>query len=122
MSIRPLVEPENDGRVVPFLPDIDPAGARFTTIERDFVKVLPEGTYVAMVFRVTGYDRDCDGSALVRLEQVDRHGGTTGWEPHHLGLYADTDVVLDGPGDLHEIADSASQAVAKRKPSTESEV
>lgn len=107
MSIHRLPEPDENDRVVPFMPDIDPDGSRFLTVKRDFVKPVPEGTYIAMIFRVSGYDADCDGSAMARFEHVDRHGEPTGWEPAQLGLYADTDVVLDGPGDLHDLIEDA---------------
>lgn len=64
---------------------------------------VPIGTYIAMVFRVTGYDRDCDGSLMARLENVNADGEETGWETNCHGLYPGTDWVLDGPGDLDEI-------------------
>jgi hypothetical protein len=94
MSVHPMPEPDPNARLVPWFD-----GA--VTLKCDFVEPVPVGTYVAMVFRLTGYDQDCDGSAMARLEAVNRHGEPTGWEPTNLGLYADTDVVLDGPGDLH---------------------
>lgn len=100
MSIHAVPEPEDNFRLVPF--DVPGRDNIFTT-RRDFVEPVPIGTFVAMVFRVTGYDRDCDGSAMARLEQVDRHGEDSGWTPTHLGLRADYDVVLDGPGDLHDL-------------------
>lgn len=74
-------------------------------IKRDGVEPEPVGTYVVMVFRVTGYDPDCDGSLMARLEQVDRHGQTTGWEPTHLGLYPDTDLVVDDPETLWRLSE-----------------
>lgn len=87
--------------------ELTPGNPRFLTSKRDPVEPVPVGTYVAMVFRVTGYDPDCDGSLMARLEHVDRNGEATGWEPTHLGLYPDTDVVLDGPGDLHDLIEDA---------------
>jgi hypothetical protein len=57
------------------------------------VEPEPVGTVVLMAFRVTGYDRDCDGSLMARLEQIDKAGEPTGWEPTHLGLYPDVDLV-----------------------------
>jgi hypothetical protein len=100
MSIHRMPEPDDGARVVPW---VEGAGFQAMTVKRDFVEPVPVGTYVAMVFRVAGYDQDCDGSAMARFEAVDRHGEPTGWEPGNLGLYADTDVVLDGPGDLHDL-------------------
>lgn len=69
-------------------------------IRRDPVEPEPVGTYVVMCFRITGYDRDCDGSLLARLEQVDMEGRTTGWATDGLGLYPDTDLVVEHPAKL----------------------
>lgn len=63
-------------------------------VKRDFVKPEPEGTIVLMAFRVTGYDADCDGSAMARLEHIDKDGDSTGWEPNQLGLYPSTNLVV----------------------------
>lgn len=82
---------------------LEPAGHNVGFIRRDPVEPVPVGSYVAAVFRVTGYDRDCDGSLMARLEQVDREGETTGWTADCLGLYPETDVVVDCPGDLHDL-------------------
>jgi len=51
----------------------------FQTIRRDFVEPEPVGTVLLLAFRITGYDKDCDGSALARLERVDEDCRTTGW-------------------------------------------
>jgi hypothetical protein len=106
VSFHRMPEPDTNDRVVPF---VDGPGFTAMTVQRDFAKPVPEGTYVAMVFRVTGYDSDCDGSAMARLEQVNRGGESTGWEPTHLGLYADVDVVLDSPEDLFKLSEGESQ-------------
>ena len=67
----------------------------------------PVGSYVAMVFRVTGYDPDCGETAetatMARLEQVDLDGETTGWETNCVGLYDTTGRVLNEPGDLRAV-------------------
>lgn len=67
----------------------------------------PVGSYVAMVFRVTGYDPDCgetpETATMARLEQVDLDGETTGWETKQVGLYDTTDRVLSEPGDLRAV-------------------
>lgn len=67
---------------------------------RDPVEPVPVGTYIVKVFRVTGYDPDCDGSLMARLAHVDRHGQDTGWEPTHLGLYPDSNLVVEHPSEL----------------------
>lgn len=67
----------------------------------------PVGSYVAMVFRVTGYDPDCgetpETATMARLEQVDLNGETTGWETNCVGLYGTVDRVLNGPSDLQAV-------------------
>lgn len=99
-----MPEPDQNARLEPFA---EGAGFNAVTVRRDFVKPVPEGTYVAMVFRIVGYGRDCDGSAMAEVEHVNRHGEPTGWGSNALGLYSDTDVVLDGPGDLHDLIQDA---------------
>jgi len=66
----------------------------FEVIRRDSVEPEPVGTIVLMAFRVTGYDKDCDGSLMARLEQVNKDGDVTGWEADSIGLYPDTDLVV----------------------------
>ncbi|WP_165689235.1 hypothetical protein [Mycobacteroides abscessus] len=53
-----------------------------------------------MAFRVTGYDRDCDGTLMSRLERVDVHGEATGWEENAIGLYPDTAWTIDNLNEL----------------------
>jgi hypothetical protein len=91
-------------RMVPFF-DL-PGTEGYVTIKRDPVEPVPVGTYVAMVFRVTGYDQDCDGSLMARLECVDADGEPTGWNPANLGLYPDDAWVLDGPDALDRASTS----------------
>ncbi|MFI6560420.1 hypothetical protein [Streptomyces sp. NPDC050534] len=75
----------------------------------------PVGSYVAMVFRVTGYDPDCGETAetatMARLEQVDLDGEPTGWETKQVGLYDTTDRVVGEPGDLRAIGLPVDQFV-----------
>ena len=73
----------------------------------------PVDSYVAMVFRVTGYDPDSgetpETATMARLEHVDLDGETTGWETNCVGLYDTTDRVLNEPGDLRAIGLPAEQ-------------
>lgn len=69
-------------------------------VKRDPVEPVPVGTYVVKVFRVTGYDPDCDGSLMARLAAVDREGIESGWEPTHLGLYPDSCLIVEHPSQL----------------------
>jgi len=89
-------------RDVPLFPDGSHPHMR--TSRRDPVEPVPVGTYVGMVFRVVGYDPDCDGSLMARLQHVGADGDETGWEPTHLGLYPHSDWVLSDPGVLDRLA------------------
>lgn len=94
MSIRPVrkvTAEEENFRLDPL------QGTQAFFIQRDGVEPEPVGTYVVMVFEITGYDPDCDGSLMVRAKQVSRDGTATGWEINNLGLYPDTDLVVDSP-------------------------
>jgi hypothetical protein len=100
MAIRrvPEVTAEQENRrTVPFASG---PGFRMVTSKCDPVEPVPVGTYVALVFRVTGYDQDCDGSLMARLERVDADGRETGWKESAIGLYPDCAWVVDGPGEL----------------------
>ena len=84
------------------------AGPGFNAVmgRRDPVEPVPVGTVIAFAFRVVGYDPDCDGSLMARLEHIDFEGKATGWEQTHLGLYPDDAVVLDDVGELGRLADA----------------
>lgn len=97
--VREITAEEENARTEPLA---DWPGGTAVMVRRNPVEPEPVGTYVVMVFRVTGYDPDCDGSLMARLAHVDRHGRETGWEPTHLGLYPDTDLVVDHPSELWE--------------------
>jgi hypothetical protein len=73
-------------------------------VKRDPVEPEPVGTIIAFAFRVVGYDQDCDGSLMARLEHIDFEGKASGWEPTHLGIYPSDAVVLSDPGELSRLA------------------
>lgn len=100
--LRTFGRPEENARLVPLFP----AGElpQMSTLKRDFAPPVPIGAYVVMVARVVGYDPDCDGSAMARLEFVDREGETTGWTQGNIGLYPETELLVDHPHDLWDIA------------------
>lgn len=72
-------------------------------IKRDPVKPVPEGTLILFAFRVVGYDPDCDGSLMARLEHITKDGETTGWAPKHLGLSPSATLVLDSADELRRL-------------------
>jgi hypothetical protein len=80
-------------------------GFNTVTVRRDPVEPVPVGTIIAFAFRVTGYDPDCDGSLMVRLEHIDFDGEPTGWDVNALGLYPSDAVVLDDPAELRRLSD-----------------
>lgn len=100
--IPKITAKQENFRTEPFgkLPD----GRQALIIRRDPVEPIPVGSYIAVVFQVTGYDRDCDGSLMARLQQVDKKGKTTGWEQNCIGLYPETEVWLDNFDELQKLA------------------
>jgi hypothetical protein len=100
MTLRPVPEITAEQENFRTVPLATGPGFSAVTSRRDPVEPVPVGTYIVMCFRVTGYDPNCDGSLMARLEHVDRNGEATGWEPTHLGLYPDTDLVVDHPSEL----------------------
>ena len=63
-------------------------------VRRDFVEPEPVGTIVLFPFRITGYGRDCDGSALAKVEALDNDFHTTGWTENCIGLYPSVGLVV----------------------------
>jgi len=82
--IRKVTAEEENFRMEPV--GTAPDGATAGLIRRDPVKPEPEGTIVLLPFRVTGYDPDCDGSLMARLENINFNGEATGWEVDGAGL------------------------------------
>jgi len=69
-------------------------GSCLNAIRRDPIKPEPEGTIILTAFRITGYDQDCDGSLMARLEAIDSKGNTTGWKVNGVGLHPNIDLVV----------------------------
>lgn len=69
-------------------------------IRRDAVEPEPVDTYVVCVFKIDGYDPDCDGSLMARMSQVDKEGKHTGWTVSHIGLYPHSELVVEHPSVL----------------------
>jgi hypothetical protein len=85
--VRKITAEEENFRTVQFAPNM------FTS-KRDPIEPEPVGTIILTAFRVVGYDKDCDGSLMARLEHVDKNGEPTGWAPNCIGLYPNTDLVV----------------------------
>ena len=93
--VREITAQEENFRTEPmFKNPPHPGLAQMEVTKRDPVEPEPVGTIVVMAFRITGYDPDCDGSLMARLEQIDKDGESTGWEPNQLGLYPSVDLVV----------------------------
>lgn len=65
----------------------------FSVIRREPIEPEPVGAIVLCAFKITGYDRDCDGSLMARLSQIGKDGEETGWSQDSIGLSHDTDLV-----------------------------
>lgn len=66
----------------------------FDVIRRDPVEPEPVGTIILVAFRITGYDPDCDGSLMARIESIDCNGNSTGWTSQAHGLYPNSNLVV----------------------------
>lgn len=77
--IREITAEEEDFR-------IESSGG-FNMIRRDPVEPEPVGSILLIPFRIVGYDQDCDGSLMARLENIDAEGEQTGWDAKRVGLY-----------------------------------
>jgi len=72
-------------------------------IRRDSIEPLPVGSIIAVQFQIMGYDKDCDGSLMARLNALDLNGDATGWVADCIGMYPETGVVLDDPEELKRL-------------------
>lgn len=66
----------------------------FEVLRRDPIEPEPVGTIVLIPFRVTRYRKDCDGSLIACLEEVDKNGEITGAELNDVGLSPHTSLVV----------------------------
>lgn len=102
-SVREITKEEEGHRFVP-CKTIDAITSRRNPVEPE-----PVGTIVLMAFRVTGYDPDCDGSLMARLEHINMKGETSGITLDHLGLYPDSELVVT-PEELKALFQSPSSS------------
>ena len=68
-------------------------GNPFVHPRRDSVEPEPVGTIVLLPFRITGYDKDCDGSLMARLDNIDLTGDESGWSESRIGIHGQGFVV-----------------------------
>lgn len=66
----------------------------------DPIRPVPVGAVVALMFRVTAYDTDCDGSQMARLERINNIGEGLGSTLDHLTLAPNDTVRLTDPSEL----------------------
>jgi hypothetical protein len=71
-----------------------PNGDTVGVVKRKAVEPEPIGTIVLLAFKITGYDPDCDGSLMARLENIGLDGHVTGLELNCMGIYPTTDLVV----------------------------
>jgi len=75
---------------------LEPMSQNASRIKCDSVRPEPIGTILLIPHKITGYDRDCDGSLMARLRSVPLDDlDDTGWETTNIGLYPDTGIVID---------------------------
>ena len=98
---REITAEEENFRTEPMFDD--GSYPQMEVIKRDPVEPEPVGTIVLKAFRVIGYDADCDGGLMARLENIDKDGDTTGWEVGQLGLYPDSTIVVEDAVELRQL-------------------
>ena len=92
--VREITEQEENFRLENAFSSPDRT-VKFMQIKRDPVEPEPVGTIILKAFRIIGYDQDCDGSLMARLECIDfDRFEPTGWEENCVGLYPDTTLVV----------------------------
>jgi hypothetical protein len=79
VSVRRVPEITAEQQNARTVPSADSPGFSVSTLKVDPVEPVPVGSLVARIFRVTGYDPDCDGSLMARLESINADGEPTGW-------------------------------------------
>jgi len=82
--------------------ELIPGNPRFVVFRRDPIEPEPVGTIILKAFRIVGYDKDCDGSLMARLYNINFDGEETGWDVTNIGLYPNDGVVVT-PKELAEM-------------------
>lgn len=76
-------------------------------VRRDSIEPEPVGTIIGMLFRIDGYDKDCDGSLMARLTCIGMDGHETGYTLNCMGLYPESEFVTT-PEEITKLVDSRS--------------
>lgn len=101
MRIVKDVDEKENFRLVPV------KGTNIVNPKREFIEPEPVGTIVLLPFRITGYERDCDGSAMAKLENIFVHDDklcTTGWNQSCVGIKGDLIVTDEEYLEMHRKA------------------
>lgn len=88
--VRNITAKEENFRTEPH-----PGCSSIQVVRRDPIEPEPVGTIILVPFKITGYDRDCDGNLMARLSAIDKNGETTGWKEDSIGLYPESRLVVD---------------------------
>lgn len=80
-KIREITSREENFRLEPLAPGC-------VTPRRDSIQPEPIGTIILLPFKITGYNKDCDGSLMACLANIELDSlEETGWEESNIGLY-----------------------------------
>ena len=91
--VREITAEEENFRIVDA--GVTKQGSAFGLIRRDPIEIEPIGTIILKPFRITGYDPDCDGSLMARLEGIGLDDlEPTGWNVTNIGLYPSSGFVV----------------------------
>lgn len=69
-------------------------GTIFQAIRRDSVEPEPVGTIILLPFRIVGYEPDCDGSLMVKMDKIDKDARITGGGIDRIGLSPKSALVV----------------------------
>ena len=91
-KIREVTSEEENFRLEPMFSN-SAIDARM--VKRNSVEPEPIGTIVLLPFKIVGYDKDCDGSLMARLENIELDSfEETGWNESNIGLYPNDGFVV----------------------------
>ena len=87
-KIREITSKEEGFRLEPFAPNA-------VMVKRNLIQPEPVGTIILLPFKITGYNKDCDGSLMACLANIELDSfEETGWEESNIGLYPNDGFVV----------------------------